>query len=157
MTPLCMTGIRQSIVLCGHGRSFHTMHPVCTGGFDPPVGDVGNKGHVRPLPHRFSKTPEFHSRDLENSPPCQVNTFQTLRNNFHFSSLNYGCYWLFLLSTSSFPHTRRTVQAPVQRSIAPRAAQVQPPATNPLGDKVRQLPQNPEICTLFPPTLRSRR
>jgi hypothetical protein len=103
-----MTCTRQSIAPCGDGRSFHTMHRVCTGVFHPPVGDVGNKGLPEPLPTSISKPPQLHSRDLENLACGQVNTLQSLRKDFHFSGHNYGCYCLFLLSTYSFPHPRRT-------------------------------------------------
>jgi hypothetical protein len=57
---------------------------------------VGNWVGVKVDEVLFSKTPEIHRHDLENRRPGQVAAPQSFRNDFHFSSLNYGDYYLFL-------------------------------------------------------------
>ena len=120
---LCRTRLPQSLILCEFGRSFHINHPLYTGFFRLPVGDVGNWGLPASLRSLFSKTPELHSQDLENWPSPQVNAPQSLRKDFHFSCLNYGCYLLFLYLSTLFVTTRRTSQTYIQTfgSGVPRA------------------------------------
>jgi hypothetical protein len=107
ISRLWSTWIAQTIVPCGAGRSFHIIHQLCTGQFRLPVKVVGIWGGVKAGQVLFYKTPQLHRRDLENRPLGQVTARQSLRNDFHFSSLNYGGYYLFLQSTYSFPTHRR--------------------------------------------------
>jgi hypothetical protein len=51
---------------------------------------VGNRGTVAPEKILFSKRPEMHSRDLENSARSQKSLFQQLRKVSHFSSGTTG-------------------------------------------------------------------
>lgn len=95
--------MRETPVKRGDGRCFHISVGVYTGIFRHPVGGVGNLGRVRPHPNAISKTPELHSRDLENQTKGQTAWAQAHRRVFHFSLRNYGYYCLFLLSISSFP------------------------------------------------------
>lgn len=60
------------------------------------VNVVGNWGGVKMGGVLFSNTPELHRHDLENRTPGQVAARQSLQQDFHFSSLNYGDYYLFL-------------------------------------------------------------
>jgi hypothetical protein len=60
------------------------------------VNVVGKWGGVKVAQASFSKIPELHRHDLEIRPLGQVAASQSLRKDFHFSSLNYGDYCLFL-------------------------------------------------------------
>ena len=82
--------MRETPVKRGDGRCFHISVGVYTGIFRHPVGGVGNLGRVRPHPNAISKTPELHSRDLENRLTGQVEALQPFWKDFHFSGLNYG-------------------------------------------------------------------
>jgi hypothetical protein len=107
LRPLCIARPSQTLIPRGSGHSFHTIDLLCTAHFAPPVGDVGNKGRLHLSSARFSKSPQFHSRDLENLSGMQALPSASLRLNFHFSSLNDGYYCLISLSTLRFPTTRR--------------------------------------------------
>ena len=95
-TLLWSTRAAQTLVPCVDGRSFHINHQLSTGLFRLPVNVVGNWGGVKVGGVLFSKTPEMHRHDLENRSSGQVTARQSLRNDFHFSCLNYGDYCLFI-------------------------------------------------------------
>ncbi len=64
-------GSMKALYSCGCGRTFHINQQVCTALFEPPVGDVGNRGWVLGAVGLFSKTPDFHRRDLEKGAGSQ--------------------------------------------------------------------------------------
>lgn len=102
---------------CGPGRASHIKRPVYTGHFKPPVGDVGNQGHLSPLTTLFSKTPHLHSHDLENSPPRQIAEPTKLETDIHFSGCTTGitalCIYFYLYkSPRRALHCCRTWQHP---------------------------------------------
>ena len=68
------------------------------------MGDVGNKGTLTQVPSLISKTPQLHSLDLENVTASQLAGLESFRQNFHFSCLNYGDYYLFFYILHYFPH-----------------------------------------------------
>ena len=63
---LWRTGALETLANRDDEPSFHIKARVCTGVFDPLVGCVGNMGRVGANLNGISKTPEFHSSDLEN-------------------------------------------------------------------------------------------
>jgi hypothetical protein len=105
---LCITRTLEPIALSGFRHAFHTKHPLCTGQFPVPVGVVGNLGFITSLTARFSKFPQLHSFVLENLALMQTSLSKPVHPSFHFSSLNYGYYYLFSLFFYVFPNTRRS-------------------------------------------------
>ena len=156
---LWMTWLRQPLAQHGDGRGFHKTHRLFTGVQEPPVGDVGNRGPFRLVQSRFSKTPELHSRDLENWRLDQVALLQPLRKDFHFSCLNYGYYSLVLYSYRSFPHPSRSLCAAPKIQPQPNC----PPPTRasargPYGPSLKSActtvwngAENSEMCPVFHP------
>lgn len=102
--------MRETLAWHGDGRGFHIMQMLFTGVSRLPVGSVGNNGRLRRVQGGFSKTPELHSRDLENLSLGQLARPQPLRRDFHFSCGNYGDYYLFLSSYNLFPHPSRCMR-----------------------------------------------
>ena len=101
----------QTLHRRSHCRSIHTNSRLSTAVFRQPVGDVGKQGWVMGAAGGLSKTPELHSRDLENSAPSQTHSPQALPPDFHFSCRTYGVLLSFLLYSYSFPPTRRASMA----------------------------------------------
>ena len=102
LRPLWMLCTFQVLISCQLERAFHIIRLLCTAYFAPPVGEVGNTGRHRPQHTSFSKTPEFHNRNLENRATLQLPTLQTHPPISHFSSPNYGYYCLFSYSPIRF-------------------------------------------------------
>jgi hypothetical protein len=107
LPPLCIVRPLQPFVQHIIGPAFHINQSLCTALFAPPVEVVGNRGRSTPPSTQFSNSPQFHSRDLENSPAGQLFLYQPFQPHFHFSCLNDGYYCLFSLSLIRFPNTRR--------------------------------------------------
>jgi hypothetical protein len=107
-TPLCIARTLQAVALSGFRHAFHTKRSLCTGLFPFPVGVVGNLGRFTPLTAEFSKSPQLHSFVLENLALMQTSLSKPVHPSFHFSSLNYGYYYLFSLFFYVFPNTRRS-------------------------------------------------
>ena len=116
---LCIARVCRSLVQRGCGRASHTNPPLYTGHLLPPLKNLGNWGHVIPLHAHLSKTPQFHSLNLENSPTLQLPLFEALHQNIHFSCLNDGYYYLFSLIHILFPLPRRARNAPLNLRLAP--------------------------------------
>ena len=177
-SPLWRTRLREPLVPCGDGHSFHTSDPLCTGVDELPVGDVGNRGSTAGRRYRISKSPELHRQDLENPAPAQVVMVKPLPKDFHFSCYNYGDYCLFLLSNYSFPTPPSHCTAgSVEREAEPHktAASIFKRTHRPATESSRfrtsgmshcsgqpsrkppHQPRNSEIYPAFPPTPGSRR
>jgi hypothetical protein len=73
------------------------MRTKSTGLLGQPVEGLGNLGRLSALSCQISKLPEFHNLDLENPPAYQTTQGQSLRRDFHFSSLNDYYYCLLFL------------------------------------------------------------
>jgi hypothetical protein len=119
-SPLWRTRLRERLVPCGDQHGFHKSNPLCTGVFELPVGDVGNRGSTTGRRYRISNSPELHRQVLENPAPAQVVKTEPIGKDFHFSLYNYGDYYLFLLSNYSFltPPSHCTAGC-VERAAAP--------------------------------------
>jgi hypothetical protein len=76
---------------------------LCTGVFCGPVGSVGKTGWNWRILSLFSKTADIHSCVLENCAHPHPPWLLALCALSHFSSLNYGYYYLFLYSSTRFP------------------------------------------------------
>jgi hypothetical protein len=85
----------QALISYMFEPAIHTMIPLYTVLFGAHVGDVGNRGRVCPFWFPFSKTPELHRHNLENSAICQTTSRQLHQKVSHFSLVNYGYYYLF--------------------------------------------------------------
>ncbi len=105
--PLCIARLLRPLAPRASDRAFHTNQPLCTAHFRAPLGIVGNSGRFTPAFFHISKTPQFHSLNLENSPNLQLLVANTLHLYFHFSCLNDGYCYLFSYSSISFPLPRR--------------------------------------------------
>jgi hypothetical protein len=90
--PLLIACPLQALVPSGKDRPFHTTLRIYTASFAPPVTVVGKQGHLSLQPGHISKRPQLHNPDLENGAQGQPPPDQLLRQNFHFSALNYGYY-----------------------------------------------------------------
>ena len=87
--------------------------------FHTPSGNRGNLGTLTSIPPCISKTPQFHSLNLEILPTIQLHAIKALHPNFHFSCLNDGYYYLFSLILIPFPLPRRARNAPLNLRLAP--------------------------------------
>jgi len=65
-------GTLQPFIWSGWAPALHKTRLLCTNLFCLLVGDVENKGLYMQLRCWISRTPEFHSIDLENWTACQV-------------------------------------------------------------------------------------
>lgn len=116
---LWTTSLFDPLISCASGPAFHTILRLYTRRFRPPVGRVGNLGRSRSLATPFSKSPDWHIPNLENSPSVQPPVLQPHRHNSHFSSSPTGTTaFVFLLFTQTHP-TRR-----IADSIQPCASQL---------------------------------
>jgi len=152
-------GSFQPLVPRTFGLPFHINCKLCTGAFSIPVGDVGNWCPHPPPSTYLSNHPELHSPVLENPPPSQISSLQSLRKLFHFSCHNYGGYCLFFYLPILFhPY-------PVAYSmlISQRVEFATPPLTKSATPQPVTLPPSciaaleSRIMTPFPPTHRRRR
>jgi hypothetical protein len=84
-------------------------------------GNGGKQGLSRLTVNLFSKTPQFHNGNLENPTTCQVPTPQLFQKIFHFSSLNYGYYYLFYISFILFLIPRLAGKAAIQKLLVGNA------------------------------------
>jgi hypothetical protein len=137
--PLCIASLLQPLVPCASGRSFHTKQPLCTGLFQLPLQVVGNRERYIPPNVLFSKCPLFHSQDLENLPPCQSLSCESLRLNFHFSCHTTGTTGFYLSLYPPFP----TTVASLRRKYLCRRPP-SPPAA-PTCDPTPRNPDNPPV------------
>jgi hypothetical protein len=104
---LWKAGTLKPVARSGWGLGLHKSRLLSTALFGPAVGVVGKMGHLVLLAVRFSKSPELHSRDLENRLAGQIALLQSLRKDFHFSCRTTGftvsffnLFTLFLLSAA---------------------------------------------------------
>jgi hypothetical protein len=67
------------------------------------VGAVGNAGRVTAPPFCFSKSPEFHNRDLENPHRAQPRVKRPFSLFSHFSFFPTGATGFFLFFKDKFP------------------------------------------------------
>jgi hypothetical protein len=116
---LCIACSLQPLATHVSGHAFHINQSLCTAIFAPPVEVVGNRGCSTPIPTLFSNSPQFHNRDLENSPACQPYLFQPFQQHFHFSCLNDGYYCLFLYLLYVSYHQLRFTRPPANPAIVP--------------------------------------
>jgi len=116
---LWTTGLFDLLISCACGPAFHTSLILYTGPFRPPVGRVGNRGHSRLPVAPFSKSPEMHNRNLENSPLAQLLYLQAYRQNSHFSSRTTGTtVFVSILFTHTHPHPSQRNAHPFARTTA---------------------------------------
>lgn len=119
---LWRTGRFDLLHSCASGPAFHTSFTFCIGQFQPSVGSVGNPIPFLPSAILFSKSPDMHSPDLENSPSVQPPVLQSHRRNSHFSSSPTGtAVFVFPLFTHTRSH-RRSRGAYLARQIATSSA-----------------------------------
>jgi hypothetical protein len=79
-------------------------------------------GRFHPLEAEFSKSPHLHSSVLENLNLAQASRIKPLHPSFHFSSVNYGYYCLFLYSSILFlvPVAARLPARMVSLRVSPK-------------------------------------
>jgi hypothetical protein len=94
----------------------------------------------------FSKTPETHSQDLENSHHAQLFCLQLLRMDFHFSGLPTGTTVFFFYPTTLFPLPRRVPQISIH-APAQTGRKVRQPGFAARNARFRAW--NPELRPLF--------
>jgi hypothetical protein len=78
---------------------------------------VGNWGHLTQCQSHISKTPHLHNLNLENHALSKAYRSQRFQNYFHFSCVNYGYYYLFLISYLLFHYPPEPVIHLVQLAI----------------------------------------
>lgn len=83
-------------------RALHTACAVCTGVLRGPVGSVGIRRRNGVCDGGFSKCPEFHGRVLEKWDGWETRIGSGFGLCFHFSSQNYGYYYLLSLKHMCF-------------------------------------------------------
>ena len=109
--PRCIAGPLQPRATRASGHPFHTKPPLSTGLFSLPLQVVGNRERYTDSRALFSKCPQFHSLDLENSPPYQTLFYESHRLYFHFSCRTTGTTGFCLSLSSPFPLTVAPLRA----------------------------------------------
>jgi hypothetical protein len=141
---------RQLLSTHTSGIAFHINRRQSTPLWRAAVGVVGNRGTVSPLPALFSKSPQIHTRDLENPPRGQPRGPQALPHISYFSSPPTGTTVFYLIHLLNIHSPSRIGISGWRRSLGLPFPAVRQPGHQ-TGPHLTQKPGNPENCPLFPP------
>ncbi len=119
-------------------------------GFPGGCGKRGKEGLRGASSAGICKSPELHSRDLENLPTPETRAPTLDHRYFHFSCLNYGYYCLFLFFNTPLPPPRRRPAAPWENSLADLPGSYAMRMARLAKQGRRKKPGNPEKHPCFP-------